>query len=206
MNVIEEHIEKVLEVYTRDDYYKSLLDAKEEYFQLTGKLNEDAPDFESRMSSFNDWYVFNYHREDDRRIIDDYVQDNSLSEDLAQSFYNVNYSLFHFVKYDWKKRAVIKDILHSKKLVVERTGMTSALVPDDLFISRSIEYQGKVFFMRGICILPRDVLGILKKESKKIRKLNNNVEELKFLLQCEKLKTKSMNYSHIAAEKIFSFN
>lgn len=203
MNVIETHIENVLIEYTQGEYYQHLLAAKEKYFQMTGKLNEDAPEFESRMSTFNDWYVFNYEI-DGTRVIDKYVESKNLDEEIGSALKNANYSLFHFVKINWKKQTVLKDILHSKKIIMGQDNGSLSLLPDDLFIGRTIDFQGQSYLLHGICALPRDVLGILKKKSKVVRKENNLTSEQTFLLSLENLKTKSLNYSHIPAERIFS--
>ncbi|MCR9206212.1 MAG: hypothetical protein NXH75_16640, partial [Halobacteriovoraceae bacterium] len=53
-------LEKVLTYYSTGDYYQSLLKAKEDYFIKTGKAFEEDEDYESRMASFNDWYVLQY--------------------------------------------------------------------------------------------------------------------------------------------------
>ena len=57
-----------------------------------------------------------------------------------------------------------------------------------------------------MCVLPRDVLSNVKKEAKRIRKLTSDTEEESFLLKLEALKTKSLNYTHVAANQIFKFN
>jgi hypothetical protein len=61
------------------------------------------------------------------------------------------------------------------------------------------------YLLNGLCTLPREVLSSLKKESKKIRKLNNVEEEEVFLLNLERLKTRSIQYGHIESSKIFTF-
>ncbi len=80
------------------------------------------------------------------------------------------------------------------------------MVQDDVFVGRIVTYQGENYLLKGMCPLPGNVLGNLKKQSKKVRKLNSAEEEEKFLLELERLKTKSLNYGHIDANKIFVFN
>ena len=206
MNIIEEHIEKILEKYTQGDYYDLLLRAKQHYINATGKLNEDTDEYESRMNTFNDWFIFHFKMDNDRRVIDDYIQDSNLDVDLAKAFYDVNYSLFHFVKINFRKQVVLKDILHNQKLILAKDNGGISLVADDIFVGRTITYKDQTYLMRGLCTLPRTVLSNLKKEAKKVRKLNNIDEEESYLLKIESLMTRSLNYGHIDANKIFVFN
>jgi hypothetical protein len=76
----------------------------------------------------------------------------------------------------------------------------------DVFTGRVIKYRGESYLLKGVCILPQGVKSILKKQSKRVRKLNSFEEELRFLLQLESLKTKAMHYSHIDPAKIFIFS
>jgi hypothetical protein len=206
MNIIDQHIEKILKVYTEGDHYELLKKAKDEYIKLTGKLDEDDSEYESRMNSFNDWYIFHYRRTDDRRIIDDYIQDFKIDDELALAFHNVNYSLFHYVKINFKGNIVLEDILHAEKFQLKKEDNGLGLLEDDLFVGRLISYQGRNYLLKGVSTMPREVYGALKKQSKKLRKLNNNTLEQNFLLTLEKLKIKAINYAHINAEQIFVFN
>lgn len=206
MNTISTHIQKIVETYTKDSYYEDMKKAIDFYVEKTGKMNEESEEYESRMNSFNDWFLFNYRLTDGSRIIDQYMVEHNLADDISKSLHNVNYSLFLFQKINYRKQFVIKDILHNKKFVLAKDNDTIALVEDDMFIGRVVEHEDKFYLLSGICLLPRNVYSILKKESKKIRKLNNQEEEENFLLQLENYKTKSLQYGHVNSEKIFTFN
>jgi hypothetical protein len=206
MNLIDQHIDKVLGIYTKGDYYDLLKKAKDIYIKLTGKLDEDDQEYESRMNTFNDWFIFNFRRDDARRVIDDYIQDHAIDAELARSFHNTNYSLFHFVKINFRKQIVLKDILHDEKFVLNKEDCSLALLEDDLFVGRIVSHQNKNYLLKGVCTLPREILSSLKKQAKKVRNFNSVNEEEKFLLTLEKLKIKSINYAHITSEQIFVFN
>ena len=155
------------------------------------------------MNSFNHWYIFDYEREDGSHFIDKYLENNS--NDLALSLKNINYSLFLFKKINFRKQIIINDILHSDKFVLSKENGTLPLVEDDLFLGRAVNYNDQWFLLNGIVTLPREVFSVLKKESKKVRKLNNSVEELGFLLNLERLKNRSIQYGHVDSSKIFNF-
>lgn len=206
LDIVHDHLDKVLSQYTQGTHFTELKDAKEKYFSLTGKLDEDKDEFESRMNCFNDWYIFQYRKPDGSKVIEDYIRTNDLDEELSQALLNVNHSLFEFNKISFRKQVVLKDVLHDEKISLVKNHPTISLMEGDVFTGRVIKYKGDFYLLRGVCILPQGVSSVLKKQSKKIRKTNSFDEELNYLLQLEQLKTKSMHYSHIDPSKIFIFN
>lgn len=205
LEVVHDHLDKVLNLYTKGEFFADLKTAKDKYFSITGKLDEDKEEFESRMNCFNDWYIFQYRHEDGSKVIEEYIRSNSLDEELSQAMLNVNHSLFEFDKISFRKQIVLKDILHDEKITLVKNHPNISLMVGDVFTGRVIKYKGEYYLLRGLCTLPQGVTSILKKQSKKVRKANSFEEELNFLLQLESLKTKAMHYSHIDPAKIFIF-
>ena len=71
---IQIHLEKALDIYSGATFLPSLIEAKDTFFRVTGNLNEEDEDYESRMNSFNDWYLTNYTLSNVRRTpLKDYV-------------------------------------------------------------------------------------------------------------------------------------
>ena len=205
LEIVQDHLDKVLGLYTQGSHFDDLKSAKEKYFSITGKLDEDKDEFESRMNCFNDWYIFQFRQADGSRVIEDFIRTNQLDVELSQAMLNVNHSLFEFSKINFRKQIVLHDILHDEKIVLVKNHPTISLMEGDVFTGRVIKYKGDSYLLRGVCTLPQGVRSILKKQSKKVRKLNSFEEELNYLLQLEALKTKAMHYSHIDPAKIFIF-
>jgi hypothetical protein len=206
LEIVHHHLDKVLGQYTQGQYFAELKDAKEKYFSITGMLDEDKDEFESRMNCFNDWYIFQYRQGDGSKVVEEYIRSNELDEELSQALLNVNHSLFEFSKVNFRKQVVLKDILHDEKITLVKNHPTISLMEGDVFTGRVIKFKGDFYLLRGVCILPQGVKSALKKQSKKVRKSNSFEDELNFLLKLEQFKTKSMNYSHIDPAKIFIFN
>lgn len=206
LDTVNAHLDKVLGLYTQGDFFSDLKEAKDKYFSLTGKLDEDKDEFESRMNSFNDWYIFQYRQKDGSKVIEDYIRNNQLDEELSHALLNVTHSLFEFSRSSFRKTIILKDILHDEKILLKKDHPTISLMEGDIFTGRVIKYKGENYLLKGVCTLPQGVKATLKKQSKKVRKLNSFEEELNFLLQLEALKTKAMHYSHIDPTKIFIFN
>ncbi len=205
LDIVHDHLDKVLSLYTQGQFFADLKEAKDKYFSMTGKLDEDKDEFESRMNSFNDWYIFQYRQKDGSKVIEEYIRNTQLEEELSQALLNVNHSLFEFNRTSFRKQIVLKDILHDEKIVLKKDHPTISLMEGDVFSGRIIKFKSESYLLRGVCTLPQGVKSILKKQSKKVRKLNSFDEELSFLLQLESLKTKAMHYSHIDPAKIFIF-
>ena len=205
-SLFDSHFEKIISHFTQESHYEELTKAKNFYFQLTGKVNEDDHEYEARINCFLDWFVFHYMDTNGKRKIENYLELFPMGEDLALSFLTTSYSLFHYVKNNWSKKIVLQDILHNTKIVLNSAQKSNGIVEDDVFVGRIFTYKEQKILLRGLCIMPQDVLGELKKEAKKIRKLKNFNLETDFLLKLEGLKTKSMHYGHINPVKIFQFN
>lgn len=203
---IKTHLEEILRYYTEGNFYDCLLDAKSEYFILTGQANEDDDDYELRMHLFNDWYIFNYLLKNKGvTAVADYLRRDSIDQDIKTSLNSVNYSLYEYLGENFNGKKVIKDILHKKKYYFNSAFKMPAIYKMDLFTGRVITYNNSSYLMAGLCILPKEAKKKLTKEANNVRKLSNR-NEINFLLKVEYLKTKWKRYGHLAANKIFNFN
>lgn len=203
---IENHISKMIDIYASDKFYSELVKAKDIFFKLTGNVNDETDEFEARMNCFYDWYIFHFRLSNGWKIIEDYIHEYNLDDEMAKALLNVNYSFFQFKKIDMKKRIVLFDVLHNKKITLGEDSKNIGLLEDDIFIGRSVKIDKKEYILNGVCHLPSNVFTKLKKHSKEIRPLNNLPKEEEFLLKIESLKTKSLQYGHIDASKIFVFS
>lgn len=205
--VLSNHFESALVEFSQGAYYDKVLKAKSEYFTITGQLNDEDEDYENRMNLFNDWYVLQYVAQDSAEtIMEEYVSKKQLVESIATSFYKVNYSLFEYTGENFRKNLVLKDTLHKQKILLPRDHPELPLLKGDLFVGRVLEYEESFHLMSGICILPKVVKSVIKKQFKKLKKLDEPGWELKFLLKVESLKTRWNRYGHLDAKKIFVFD
>ncbi len=204
MNVISNHLENILNLYTKDSYYEDMKDALATFQEKTGKMDADSSEYESRMHSFNDWFVFNYRKNNGECIVDKYARDEKLDYELAKALTQTKYSLFLFKKINFRKKIIIQDVIHNHKFSLAGDCGMLPLVENDLFVGRSVKYKDDFYLLPGICLLPRNILSVLKKEAKKIRKQEDFRQEENFLLKIESLKHKSLQYGHLDSAQIFS--
>lgn len=207
MQEVLQHLENALIEYSDGDHRDILLEAKKEFFDLTGKLNEDDEDYNSRMESFNQWFVLHFVScKMEGIIFDAYANAHKIDSSITTGLHHINYSLFEYTGKNIKREHVLKDILHDTKLALPKDHPELSILKNDLFIGRILNMEGKSRLMSGLCLLPLDAKGILKKESKKIRKKSDTKSESDFLLKIEYLKTKWTRYNHVDIKKIFTFS
>jgi hypothetical protein len=205
-NIIQEYLEKALSLYGNDESVSTFVEAKNLYFEKAGVVNEDEDEYEPRMNSFNDWFLLQYLPPNRTEpLIIDYLNQQEESDEIKQAFLNVNHAIFEYVGTNFRKQLVFKDLLHDKKVTFDKDYALPSIVKDDIFTGRVVNFNEKNYILKGLCLLPKEVKSILKKESKKLRQLADPLEEVSFLLKVEKLKTKWLRYGHIDARKIFIF-
>ncbi len=205
MNTVEDVLNSAIEVYSQNGFLESIKEAKEEYFELAGKILEDDDDFESRMNGFNYWYLTQWNR-DHGALIEKFLNDQEIDANLHDAISNINHSLFEYKGKSFTGKHCFKDILHDKKITIANDSFSHSIIKGDLFVARSIEMDSKIYMLNDVSLLPSQVKSILVKESKKVRKLNDKGRDLDFLMEIEKLKTKWRRYGHVDPKKIFVFN
>lgn len=206
-NEIQSFFDLVLTEYTSEEKLPLLLEAKEFYFGRTGQIDEDAEDFESRMIEFNEWYVFHFIPDSyTKTLLKQYFSQRKVEEEIFESFSNINNSIFEYLGKSFTGSEVFYDFISGKKVKLSKTAPLPTLVKGDVFMARQITFKGQNYFLNGITVIPKDVRSILKKESKKIRKIGSEIEKDKFLLKVQGLKSKWLRYGHVDISKIFQFS
>lgn len=199
-------LEKILTIYSNEEHYKTLLGAKEDYFLQTGVAFEEDEDYESRMASFNDWYVLQYKSAGNpKTLYETYVEGHEVLPEVVEAIRLTNHSLFEYLGTTFRGQHLLKDILHDTKVTLAKLHSAPSLVKGDHFIGRTVLYREEHFLFNGLRIMPKEARSAMKKEAKKVRKLKDRDEELKFLFFTESLKTKWQRYGHVDVNKIFVY-
>lgn len=202
MSFVNEFTENLLATYSSGDHYSGLLEAKEIYTKLTGKLNEEDHEYEARMNLFNDWYLYNYKFDAEKTIVENYLLDYPIEMEMIKSLLNFRYSLFQYKNKNHKKEIILEDLLAQDKITLSKESNLLGLVENDIFIGRVVVYKDKGHALKGISTIPLQALPNLKKEIKRL----NTFHYESFLLKLEELKIRSKHYAHLDASKIFVFS
>lgn len=205
MEQVQELLNSAIETYSTNGFLDSIKEAKEEYFELAGKILEDDEDFESRMNGFNYWYL-TQRENGDKKLIEEFLKNTDVQQEIEEAILNINHSLFEYRGKSITGKHKFKDILHNTSLSIGKGKFDHSIIKDDLFVARSVEYNGEIFLLNDVSLLPKQVRSILVKECKKVRKLNDKTRDLQFLMSVERLKTKWRRYGHVDPKKIFVFS
>ena len=91
MNEYEKVLEQLIQIFTAGDFQKEALNAKREFFERAGIVDEESVNFEMRMSQFLDWYMFSRELSEDdllalKRLFVRYLADKAtrLADELFE--------------------------------------------------------------------------------------------------------------------------
>ena len=153
--LIKEHYDRAIAEYTSGEFYDTMIEAKKEYFELTGVLHEDEEDYETKMNAFNDWYMLRYVSKDGGPFMKIYIEKNELGEEFYNAFIRCNYSLFEYLDKSFRGAHVFRDILHSTKFSLAKghreLPCSSTTSSSDGFL----EYQKEYYFLDGMTLFPK---------------------------------------------------
>ena len=205
-DILTKHYEEALSKYANGEFYDDMLKAKDEFYLLTGKINEDDDDYELRMNSFNDWYLFQYvtpkHPEPP---IFRYIRQAELEENLQLALRTFNHSIFEFQGDSITSKRKMADILHGNKIMISKNATMPGLLKNDLFIGRSLKFNGEHYLLPGLTILPKEAKSIILKECETLRLKRDLRQEFSFLFRTEYFKTKFKRFGHIGFQRVFDY-
>jgi len=192
---IRENFDQAIFNYSKGIFKDDYLKAKDEFFNLTGSIHSDHENFEQRMNSFYEWYFFNY---DESKIL----KENTTKDPFFKDF---KYSLFEFTGKNLRGRGVFKDFIGKEKVIMPKGVLPPGLTKDDIIAGRFIMLEDGYYLLPGFLILPGKVRSILKREARRIAKINDVDKKEEFLLKIETLYNKWRSYNHLDPAKIFVY-
>jgi len=200
-------IESILASLNTEEDLQALQEAKKSYFELTGEIHQDEESYENKMQRFNDWYLFSYTTETKKvPAILDYFAKSTDEELYKEAFETSRVSIFEFTKTSFKKQIVLRDLISREKITLVKEHSSIGVIQGDFFSGRILKHDGNYYLLPSIGLFPQEVKSAITKHAKKIGKLGSKEEELRFLLKCENLKTKSLRYGHVGLDKIYVFD
>ncbi len=203
---LNKHIESAFSQYSTGSYYQDLIKAKDKYFELTGKPDEDDDDYGNKMDLFNEWYLFDYKKEDSI-FIESYLDNNFVNEELKESLQNTHFSVFQLKGTTFfGNNIVVYDIIHNKKFVLTKGHPGLPFLKGDLFLARVITVNNNHCLTNTLVSVPSEAKSIIINRAKKIRKKKDPALFNKFVMEITRLRTKYLRYSQTHISKIFIFS
>ncbi|GIL18040.1 MAG: hypothetical protein BroJett040_17910 [Oligoflexia bacterium] len=201
-------MEKILHHFAGDLFREEVKMAKSQFFDNAGILDENAPQYELRMSQFFDWYLFT-------RDLSGYGQtplevvymtrelrfspeEMSLIEKLREH----RHSLFEFTKIK-DSDIYIKDLMRGDKIVVKKSPWVFGFDSDEIFEARLIPVGDTFIFTKGFCFHPAEAKKYILSEIKRHKKDPDlNPEDM--MLKLIKMRYRFERYRHVKIDMIYS--
>lgn len=207
--IFEEVLDRLLTLYTSDEYADEILKAKVEFFERSiPSVDDDTAQFNLRMSQFLDWYLFTRKLSGPALTpIEFALQDKSFPKrdsdtEHFKSLLNASHSVFEFIKIK-DNDIYVKDLFTGDKVVMKNSDVNAGFNKDDLFSVRIIPHGDTFVFAKGFCFHPLEVRKYILKEIKANKKAPQEEKE-KLLLKLLRMKNKVDQYKHILPKYIYT--
>ncbi|MDF1565225.1 MAG: hypothetical protein P1V51_19465 [Deltaproteobacteria bacterium] len=175
--------ERLADWATSEVFRDELQAARERFFGATGEVHEEDAAFESRMSAFSEYYLFDYVLGLDhqgRRPVERFLEEQGetlTTEDRAilRGLCNTRNGLFEVRKLrDSDLR--VRDLLTGEDLEVHERRRLAGVEKGDLVQTRLVPFREHLIFGRAFIYHPREVRRLLLKTAKRRRKAGELAE------------------------------
>lgn len=208
-DAFKQSLKKLIGYYAGDEFTNELNSAKKLFFENTGSLDENKPNFNLRMHQFYEWYfltrpltsymktplaVCEQHR--DLRLSEDDIKAIEILKKTQQHI------LFEYIK--MKENIIfVKNLMTNKKMEIEQGNLVFGFDSKEFFQARIIEIYGKRYFLDSFCFHPESSQKFILAEIKNIQK-NPDLSLEDFLLRLNKMRYKFEQYKHVKPELIYT--
>jgi len=210
----EKLIHKILGVYAGENFKAEVAMARQEFFDKTAVLDENADNYQLRLHQFYDWYFFT-------RPLSGYGQTplevcylarelrfSETEQEMIKTLKGFKHSIFQFTKIKdgdvYLKDLFVKDTFFKKhQVVVKQTPWIFGFDVEELFEARLLPVGDSYIFTRGFCFHPANVKDFILAEVSHYQS-NPDLERDKLMLKLLKMRYKYEQYKHVNPELIYS--
>ncbi len=193
-----------------DERKGELLEAKAEYFELTGEVFEDDKQFEMRMASFLEYYLFDRKSPQTARTPAETFYEEAIRAGPPEraaafrAFTETVHGLFEVRKLG-KGLVRIRELFSGKDHDVTERRQLAGLEKGDILEARLIPFDGLLLFSSAFCCHPKAAFKAIQKEVKRRKKKEPQRNPKELVWECAKMSLKADRYRQIAVEKIYDF-
>lgn len=205
----KQSLQKLIGYYTQPQFTEELQLAKKEFFDNTGSLDENKPNYNLRMHQFYEWYFITRPLKSYMKpplIVCGQHRDLRLTEDDQQTIDIIlnthTHALFEFVK-SKNDIIIVKNLLTGQKLDVQQSSLVFGFDNKEYFQARIVEIAGKKYFLNSFCFHPESSQKFIQTEIKALQK-NPDLRLEDLLLRLNKMRYKFEQYKHVKPELIYT--
>ncbi|HLG19031.1 MAG TPA: hypothetical protein VI895_04340 [Bdellovibrionota bacterium] len=204
----EKVLEPVIQRFTGERYLPELKVAREDYFRKSGKVHEEEPTFEMRMTSFLEWYMC------DRPLWDSGVPPVRLySEMFGETLSEEDRTILHglersirslFLMLNRKgERFRVKDLYDQTEYDVLERRTHVGINRNDIFETRILRVGNQAVFSDAMIVHPLEAHKYILGEATKQRASSRETFG-KFLFDLAAKRLKCDRFKHVPASQIYS--
>ena len=201
-------MQKLIGHYTASTFQVELSDAKKEFFDNTGTLDENKPHYNLRMNQFYEWYFLT-------RPLKSYMQTpievctlhrelrlTPTDEAAIEILKEHRHSVFEFLKMK-KDNVYLKDLFRNEKILVHHTDLVFGFDEKEYFEARLVKLNGSFYFLKSFCFHPESAQKFISQEVK-VHQKNPDLNPDRFILRLNKMRYKFEQYKHVKPELIYT--
>ena len=207
--VLRNSLQKLIGYYTNPQFSEELMQARREFFDNTGSLDENNPNYSLRMQQFYEWYFLtrplNSYMKTPVSVCDQHRDLRLSAEDMA-TIELLQKSHFHTVfEYLKSKNDVIylRDLVSQKKFQVMQGQLIFGFDSKEYFQARVVQIGAQFHFLNSFCFHPESAQKFILSEVKNLQK-NPDLSLEKLLLRLNKMRYKFEQYKHVKPELIYA--
>jgi len=202
-------LDQLIAYGSTEDRTADLLEAKAEYFRLTGEVFEDDKVFELRMASFLDYFLFDRVSKTGKTPAQEYYAQRLASgpPDEAhgfRSFTETVHALFEVRKLS-PGLVRLRELFSAKDFDVTERRSIAGLEKGDIIEARLIPFGGHLLFSAAFCYHPRAAEKSIRAEVKRRKKADPQSRPEELAWECAKRALKVERYRQVAVEKLYDF-
>lgn len=204
------YLDQLIAFGSQESRKADLLEAKAEYFRLTGEVFEDDKIFELRMASFLDYYLYDRvspltGKTPAVELYEQRLQTSAPEEANAfRSFTETVHGLFEVRKLG-KGVIRLRELHSGKDFDVTERRTIAGLESGDILEARLIPFGGHLLFSSAFCYHPRVAVKAIKAEVKRRKKKEPDRPPKELVWECALRALKVERYRQIAVEKLYDF-
>ncbi len=203
------YFEELVKWATPEVRQAELLEAKAEFFKLTGEIFDDDKQVEMRMASFLEHYVFDrvsVHRGKTpaQELFEKLKVENPERAGLFEGFTQTLHGLYEVRKLgDGFVR--VRELFDGDDHEVTERRKLIGLNKGDIVEARLIPFAAQHWFSAAFCYHPPGAFKSILKEVKRRRKQEPTRPRNELIYDCARRSLKADRYRQIAIEKIYDF-
>lgn len=208
-NIFKDCLQKLIRYYTGSAFADELNAAKKEFFDNTGSLDENKPNYNLRMHQFYEWYFLTRPLKSYMKtpvMVCDQHRDLRLTEDdnktIAILQNTQKHALFEYIK-SKNNTITVKDLMSGKKIEIEQEKLVFGFDSKEFFQARFVEIENKKYFLDSFCFHPESSQKFILSEVKILQK-NADLSLEDLLLRLNKMRYKFEQYKHVKPEMIYT--